>query len=111
MSGTIGLTNAGKYLDICLQDLDPKSSRKIIKFIDKITRVSNSIHQNIEDESKIFILKIMRNHFLDEHANRFKSVDEKIYSLMTNYIKTVTKHDFIPSTKTQLDLLQKNTRT
>ncbi len=108
--GTIGLTNAGKILDWHIaKNYDKKTAKKIISFINKFTLSARIIHENINGESKQEILLIIRKHYNEKMTEKFKKiVDPFCFSLMQNYVATITKGNFSPTTKTQVSLARNN---
>ncbi len=109
MSGIIGLTAAGQQLDIYLTKHTPSYSRKLYKFIVKFTKIVKNYRSSLSNrEDMQYILILIRNDYLNRLNTLFKnSIEEYPYSLAYNYIYTITKPDFIPTTKTQQSILRK----
>ena len=112
MSGLIGLTRSGQALDSYMDkvNMDDKLKKKIVKFITNKSRILRQIHDNSEmnDSDKQTLLHDLRLSYKKELEDRFRDIDEYPLSLMRNYIVTLTKLDFTPSTKTQQNLIQKS---
>jgi len=102
MAGTIGLTPAGIALNNSILDLDRDKQIAIYTFIGKFTKTCRNIHKsNLSIQTKREILQLYRT----KHLNEMKQFNFlPVESLMINYIKTLTKINFIPNTKTQLSL-------
>jgi len=109
MSGLIGLTRSGQALDSYMDKvkMDKKLRKKIVKFITNKSRVLRQIHDNdeLDDGDKQTLLHDLRQSYKTELEQRFSDIDEYPKSLMRNYVVTLTKLDFTPSTKTQQNLM------
>lgn len=104
--GCIGLTQAGSYLDLHLTKTNPPYKHNIIKLtisLNKTIRISQRFLLEMPQNNGQYILNLIREDYLKKLNNlkEKKNIDELSFSLMRNYIYTLTKIDFIPSTKTQ----------
>lgn len=110
MAGNIGLTDAGQLLDRILTETNPSYKHDLIIFIhyftERIKRLRLMLDQNNNMSDKDLILTLLRNEYMMRLDKNFKEIinDKYIYSLTKNYIHTLTKMNFIPSTKTQIAL-------
>jgi len=105
MTGVIGLTANGQLLDRYLTE---KPSPRIVKLIHKITHKTSAVRKTtLQNENKQFILSLIRDHYLHRLNNEFKNIEMKPYSLIQKYIYEITKHNFVPSTKTQKSIINK----
>jgi hypothetical protein len=110
MAGNIGLTGAGQYLDRILTETNPsyKASLNIFitDFTKRLKRLRRMLDQNDNMSDKQLILTLLRNEYMMRLDKGFKEniTDKFIYSLIQNYIHTLTKINFIPTTKTQIVL-------
>lgn len=116
MSGTIGLTPAGQMLDFIMIDFDNKERRRIIKFIDRITRTAKELRgAAMEVGNKNIVLEIVRDHFINLAGDTFDYLDDicgtkmrnMVISLIESYICAVFKQSFVPDTRTQKALARK----
>jgi hypothetical protein len=112
MSGTIGLTNAGVYLDSILTKYNPPYKTKLINFIhtfnNRLTRIRPVIKICDNMDDICLILNLLKNKYILEFDKDFKEiVDELTYRLVRKYIHALTRINFTPTTKTQLDLIHK----
>ncbi len=105
MSGIIGLTPAGQTLDRYLLEKKPTYTKRVICFISQVTSLTKEVHRsNMSKRYKQTILKMIRNEYSHKHQTEFQDIDAFPFNLMRNYICTLTKVDFVPSTKTQASL-------
>jgi hypothetical protein len=113
MAGVIGLTTAGQHLDMYLTKYKPSYTAKLYKFITKFSIRVNKYHTILSNcgtyDDKAYIFSIIRKEYTERLNIEFKNeMDKYPYSLARNYINTLTKAGFVPSTKTQEALLRKN---
>lgn len=111
MAGNIGLTAAGQYLDEHLTKTNPPYRGKLQQFIKSFTITVKRLHKVVEHcsvDDKYLVLGLLRKKYFAEFDTNFKAiVDDLVYSLSRNYIYTLTRPGFTPTTKTQLDLMRK----
>jgi len=109
MAGVIGLTHAGQYLDDVLFKNNPPYKLKIYKFINNFTSRCKNLHKCLDLNDKKFILETcVRKEYFKMVDNNFKEIVTDLeYRLLTNYVYTLTRDDFNPSTKTQKSLSNK----
>lgn len=107
MSGSIGLTETGKQIDLFVSELaDRRMAHRVLKFINTFTREVRKIHISISDSH--MLLTVLQRHFLCEAAARFASLTPHQQNLIGYYIRELTRPDFRPSTKTQVALWRKS---
>jgi hypothetical protein len=105
MAGTIGLTAAGQELDKFLTAMaDRKTAARITAFVVKLTGRLHTV-RGFDDE---FTLGLYRAYYKEQAEKRFGSLEEKPKSLLLNYIHTLTKPIFVPTTRTQEALLRRS---
>ncbi len=109
MAGVIGLTRAGQYLDLLLFENNPIYKSNIITFINRFTTVCNRIQCQLKQfdnkDDVMRILSYIRHDYNMRLRREFEGkIEDKYYSLLRNYINTLTKYDFSPMTKTQIAL-------
>jgi len=109
--GSIGNTKAGKYLDFVLVKY-PLYKNTVIRFIEQVTVTCKFLHatwehkKNTQNEKNIkSIFRIVRDHYLLRINNEWTEYDPLIISLGKNYVTTLTTYNFIPSSKTQRELM------
>ena len=112
MAGEIGLTNAGQYLDDILTKNNPPYKNRLVKFITNFTatlkRTRPAILQCDNMNDKHLILKLLKDNYTTQFDETFKEiVDKRVYTLTRNYIHALTRVDFIPTTKTQINLINR----
>jgi flagellar motor switch protein FliG len=112
MTGTIGLTRSGQLLDEHIDTFTKNQKRTIVKFISNFSIFIDHIwYSNLEYENKSQIFQIVRKNYKEQVNVRFEKFDEYTKSLLFNYIHTLTRMDFEPSTKTQQSLCYQNLET
>lgn len=108
MAGAIGLTQAGQYLDLLLEEDNPPYKYKILGFITKLTSRCHRFRRQLKlfeyrsDAEMVFTY--LRKEYLGMLKKNYRDIDEQYYSLMRNYIITLTQLDFQPTSKTQIAL-------
>ncbi len=112
MAGEIGLTTAGQVLDKILTETNPPYKVNLVKFIHNFTcrlkRIRPVIIQCNNMDDKCLVLNLLKHKYMMEFDKDFKGVvDEITYNLTHNYIHALTRVNFTPTTKTQLDLVYK----
>lgn len=111
--GNIGLTAAGQRLDYYLTVHKPAYRTQLQRFIRNLTCRIRTIHALINTDNQPrqdtqFVLKTLREHYLNQAKDRFQPQMETYpFSLLRNYITTITKVNFKPSTKTQISIINK----
>jgi hypothetical protein len=107
MSGAIGLTPAGMKLDCFLYEMDPAYKGKVYRFITKFTdriHILRTAVASMEYKDQEYFLKLCRNDYHRKAEEKLCDIDEYPRSLIRNYIHTLSKVDFKPSTRTQIQL-------
>ncbi len=109
--GTVGLTYAGQLLDEYLTIRRPHSAHKITRFIHKFTsRIKRIRALTQNDSSELdYLLELIRNDYIKKAKIAFRNIlNRYVFSLLINYIKTLTKKDFVACTKTQIRKTESN---
>lgn len=107
--GTVGLTYAGQLLDEYLTIRRPHYAHKITRFIHKFTSRIKRIRTLTQNDNREldYLLEIIRNDYIKKAKIAFRNIlNRYVFSLLINYIKTLTKKEFIPHTITQRNLLK-----
>lgn len=109
MSGTIGLTQAGQFIDKTLAHDNPVYRKKLTKFILKFTIKCNNLRKKLNNYSDMeFVFNLMKQHYFQRLETEFKPIlTANLYTHTQSYIHALTRIDFMPSTKTQLSLIRK----
>lgn len=112
MSGAIGLTSAGKLLDTHLAIHQYAYTSYIYKFINKFTMKARSVHTTLENchdiTVKEFMLNLLEKHYMESMDTMLRNrIDSYSYTLTKNYIHALTRVGFVPTTKTQQNLMKK----
>jgi hypothetical protein len=109
MSGTIGLTQAGQFIDKTLAQENPVYRKKLTKFILKFTIKCNNLRKTLQNYSDTeFVLNLMKLHYFMRLEKEFKPIlTPNLYTHTQSYIHALTRIDFMPSTRTQLSLIRK----
>ncbi len=115
MSGTIGLTPAGQALDVYLTHTNTTYKNELYKFIKNFTTRMHHVRKLLlasTQSDKEYLLSVIRKDYLEQLIVRFKNdMEHYPYTLAHNYITTLTKPTFIPTTKTQQSILRKAAQT
>ncbi len=87
------------------------SIRGVVKFIQnftvKITGIRHSLRKDKNPHIE-FIMDCVQRSYNDMLKTTFEGkIDDYLYSLLRNYINTLTKPDFMPTTKTQRGLIRR----
>lgn len=102
MSGTIGLTKSGQLLD---KYLLTNPIRGMYGFIHTLTCKMASIRKSENKNNTVFVLSLLKDHYLKKLDSM--NIDYEPYLLIHKYICEVSKSDFIPTTKTQVSIRNK----
>ena len=106
MNSPIGLTEAGILLGSILQENNPVYKHKIIRFINKFTVLVKRfrlIMKNEEANDKKFLFELIKIEYNKRLNTQFADIKNTFeFSLMRNYINTITHPDFVSNTKFQI---------
>ena len=119
MSGVIGLTAAGQLLDKHLSANKFTYTARIYKFVVKFTKKVNRIREtllalaykddNQNNNDKEYILTLIRKDYIHTLDNELSPViDGTSCTLIKNYIHGLTHIKFVPSTRTQISIMNKH---
>jgi hypothetical protein len=110
-NGTVGLTPAGQLIDEYLSNHNPYYTHKLLRFIHTFTCRMKRIRALTENDSSEldYLLQLIKNDYIKKAKMSFRYLMNRyVYSLLINYIKTLTKKDFKPNTYTQIRKIVSN---
>jgi hypothetical protein len=106
MAGIVGLTETGKQIDLFVAELtDKRMARRVLRFITTFSREAGKLHRSVADNH--MLLTVLQRHFLCEAAARFEGLTPHQQNLIDQYVRELTRPNFVPSTKTQVALRRK----
>lgn len=103
MSGEIGVTAAGKLLDVYLTENNPPYRARLVRLIKKVSIKCKALRAaEMEPAVREHLLGLVRDHYLDHLIYDLKPLMcEFAYTMTKQHVIAMTRLHFTPYTATQ----------